>query len=380
MKHSPPVKSKALRSLLCALLLFILSPLLTGCGPLESQAREVEKLRLAQTLGLDEAPEGLILSLASPGQGEASLCLSAPGPSVSQAMEALGQRGGDRQLFCGHLQHILLGQTYAEAGLDGLLAAVCRSPDLRIDMPVYLVLDATARKAMEQAGEGEQEVCDQLNGLAVPDGTDLSSAGRILRDLDRQGSALIRTLRLEDSPQAEEKGKVLVPWGFGVLVGKRFLEPLSPELSPAAELLCGSLRPCPLLLHDSLGRKVTVELQGGETELLPLWREDGSLEGIELRLRVQAAILEIEGLEQAADPRLLDSLRSDLESALSRRVGELLQLSRELQADFLGLGPRLELLSPLRCRGLGSELGPLLPKLRLRVSVRGELRHSGDLN
>ncbi len=363
-----------------ALLILCLLPLLSGCGQLRAQSREVEQLRLAETLGLDPAPEGLILSLAAPGDGEASLFVSASGPSVDMAMETLRERSAEQELFCGHLQHILLGEAFAEQGLDALLAAVCRSPDLRVDMPVYLVLDAAARDAMEQAGDGETGVCDLLNGLSVRGGAGLSSAGRILRDLDRQGSALIRALKQEDSPEAESEAKVLVPWGFGVLVGDRLRARLSPEDALAVELLTGELQPCPLLLRDDRGNRVTLELQEGETELLPIWDESGELAGLELRVRVKAAVLEIQGFPRAADSRTLDALNARLEEELSRRIGRVLELSRDLRADFLGLGRRLELDAPFRCRGLSRDLGELLPGLSLRITVQGELRHSHDMN
>ena len=364
-----------------ALLILCLLPLLSGCGQLRAQSREVEQLRLAETLGLDPAPEGLILSLAAPGGSEESpLFVRASGPTVETAMEALRERSAEQELFCGHLQHILLGEAFAEQGLDALLAAVCRSPDLRVDMPVYLVLDAAAGDAMEQAEDGETGVCDLLNGLSVRGGTGLSTAGRILRDLDRQGSALIRALKQEESPEAGSEAKVLVPWGFGVLTGGQLRERIPPEAALAVELLTGELQPCPLLLRDPQNRRVTLELQAGETELLPLWDEGGRLTGLELRLQVQASVLEIQGFSRAADPRTLNTLTAALEREVSRRAGRVLDLSRDLQADFLGLGRRLELSSPVRCRGLSRDLGALLPGLYLRITVQAELRHSNDLN
>ena len=53
---------------------------------------------------------------------------------------------------------------------------------------------------------------------------------------------------------------------------------------------------------------------------------------------------------------------------------------RELGADFLGLGRRLELAAPWRCRGLGERLGEKLPELALRLRVQAELLHSNDIS
>ena len=46
------------------ILLLCLAPVLAGLPRLYAQRRETEQLRLAETMGLDPAPEGLRLSLA----------------------------------------------------------------------------------------------------------------------------------------------------------------------------------------------------------------------------------------------------------------------------------------------------------------------------
>ncbi len=363
------------------ILLLCLSPVLAGLPRLYAQRREAEHLRLAETMGLDPAPEGLRLSLAAPGGAEEEpLFISAPGASVNLAMEALRQQADGEQLFCGHLQHILLGESYARQGLESLLSAVCRSSDLRLDMPVYLILGSDAGETMAALDDGKAGVCDALNSLGRRKAAGLSSAGRILRDLDSRGSALVRALRLETKEGGEEEQSSLVPAGCGILVDGRLRELLAPEEAVAAELLAGELRSSLLLLRDGQGRRVTLELQEGSTRLAPVWGEDGRLTGLEITAEVKAAVLEIEGFEQAADPRTLDDITARMEAELTGRIGRVLRLSGSLGADFLGLGPRLELLWPRRCRGLGRDLGRLLPELTLQVTVQGELRHSNDMN
>lgn len=363
------------------ILLLCLAPVLAGLPRLSAQRREAEHLRLAETMGLDPSPEGLKLSLAAPGgDGEEALLVSAPGASLNLAMEALRQRADGEQLFCGHLRHILLGEAFARQGLERLLSAVCRSPDLRLDMPVYLILGGGAEETMAALNLGGDGVSAALDSLDRDRSAGLSSAGRILRDLDRQGSALVRALRTEKSGEGEEETSSLVPAGYGILIDGRLRALLEPEDAAAAELLAGELRPALLSLRDGQGRRVTLELQEGRTNLQPVWGEDGSLTGLEITVEARAAVLEIEGFQQAADPRTLNVITGRLEAELTGRISRVLRLSAELQADFLSLGPRLELLAPLRGRGLGRDLGGLLPGLSLRVTVQGELRHSSDLN
>lgn len=365
-------------------LFLLLAPLLIGCGSLYAQRREVEQLQVMETLGLDPGPGGVVLSLASSsgvGDGKA-LCYSAAGASISDAMDRLRNRSLEALLFCGHLQHILIGEEAARQGLDGFLAFVCRSSDLRLDMPMYLVLGTSAGDTMRTTGTGEKNIADALT--AMEDDRDkpsrLSTAGTVLRDLERQGSSLVRTLRVQDAAEEDPDGaKTVVPEGFGVLIGGKLAATVGPEDALAVQLLTDALSPCPLVIYDEEGSAVTLELQEGGSRLQPVWGEDGALSGLDVAVDVRAVVLEMDGFEQVADEQVLRDLNARMETEISRRLGNVLRLSRRLEADFLGLGRKLEQQAPRRCRGLDRALGPLLPGLSLSVSVRGEISHSHDI-
>ncbi len=368
---------KTLLLLLCAV------PLLCGCGSLYAQRREVEQLQVMETLGLDPVPGGVVLSLASSsGVGEQGpVCCSAAGASVSDAMERLRNRSLEEQLFCGHLQHILLGEEAARRGLNGFLATVCRSSDLRLDLPVYVILGSSAREAMADTGNGEKGIADALSALEADRGdSKLSTAGAILRDLDRHGCALVRTVRLRDAAEEEGQPRTVVPEGYGVLVDGQLRELIGPEEALGVALLTDSLQPSPLTLRDAAGRNVTVELQESSLRLDPARDGKGRLTGLNVTVRVRAVVLEIDGFPQIADEQYRSAVTARMEAELSQRIGGVLRLSRSLGADFLGLGRRLALAAPWRGGDLGRSLGPLLPEITLSVTVQGELMHSNDMN
>ena len=120
--------------LICFLLLFPLC----GCGVSE-QRREVEQLLIIQTVGVDYAPGGMKLSLAAASgreQAEPPPALTGSGPTFSAALERIRDASVEEGLFTGHMRGLLVGEEAAVHGLEDLLGAVCRSADLRLDMPL----------------------------------------------------------------------------------------------------------------------------------------------------------------------------------------------------------------------------------------------------
>ena len=109
----------------------------------------------------------------------------------------------------------------------------------------------------------------------------------------------------------------------------------------------------------------------------PVWREDGSLQGVDLSIRLKASLLET-GAQPLSAP-YIDDLTARLESAVAEQIRALLARAKSLQADFLGLGARLEEASPLAFRRLEEPFPALLPKLEVSLSVQSRIEHEYDL-
>ena len=374
---------------LLIIIVALLLPSLCGCGSLAAKRLDPEQIRVMQTMGLDAAPGGVLLSLGAAAgvkEADAPVCLSAAGRSVSDAMDRMRQHAPEETLFCGHLRHMLIGGDLARQDLAPVLAYICRSSDARLDMPLYLVDNATAREAMTRTGGNDKSVSQLLDAIRNNDELSrLLTASHILRSLSRHGGALMYSLTLtrsaedESTGAAETGGLILAPSGLAVLRGDRFCRQLAPEDSLGAALLLGVVTPQPLVLEDGDGRAVTLEISGGSARATPLWDETGRLEGIAVEAQLRAAVLE-DGGASLADPERSAALTAGLEAAVSRRLLSVLQLEKELGCDFLGLGEQIEAAAPLAYRRSGGALGPLLPDLALQVTVRAELDHSNDLN
>ena len=373
----------AARRRICALALLLLTPTLCACSDLRQERRELEQMQIIQTVGVDYAPGGVRLSLAAAagpeGQGTAP-ALTGTGRNYSAALERIRESSVEEELFLGHVQSLLVGQEEAEHGIGGLLGNVCRSADLRLDMPLYIVRGGSAEGMVLGAGSGERGITEILRAAdsrserreAEPNG----SAAALLRSLSRRGGALARALRYEKA--AEDGGMTAVDAGLGVLADGVLAAWIEPEDALGVELLRGGTAGRELSVLDLGGLPAALALQRGESRVIPVWNEDGSLRGLDVLAQVRAAVLETAG-DGGEDPdHYEDYLTAQLESAVSERIGRILRLARQLKLDFLGLEERVSLSSPERWRALDAPLGELLDSLEISITVRGELLHSYD--
>ena len=164
--------------LLCAaeLLLF------AGRDGLRSNYREVEELLVIQTMGLDKSGSGVKLSLAAAGDSEDRVArMEADGVSISAAMERIRGHAYEEELFCPHIGRLLLGEKLAEDGVENVLAYICRSPELRLDMPLFVVRSGEAASAVMGVGSGDKGICDVMHIIE--------------QDLRRRGLCLLFLLR-----------------------------------------------------------------------------------------------------------------------------------------------------------------------------------------
>ncbi len=369
------------------LLIYIIVGLcLGGCG-LREQAREADGLLVVQTMGLDPDRRGVLLSLASAGGAAPDsppVRLQSAGSSITAALEQIRAGANEEDLFCAHIGHLLIGEAAARQGIRPALDYVCRSGDLRLSVPLYILRDKSAQEAVLGVGDDSFGVCDALDSVDADlrsrgDGRCLSVAD-VLRDLERTGSALVCAVSLQPSAEedqsagAAERPETVVADGYAVLKDGALCGFLDREQAVGVGFLTGNTGLCELTVTDQAGLPVTLTLTGGSAALEPRWDDGGQLAA--LCVHVEAEALLAEG---AAGDTEYDYLEMMLERALSERVRQVLQLSKQWEADFLGLEGRLERLSPRKMQALNPDFAARWPSLPLTVSVSARLTGTGDL-
>lgn len=359
-----------------ALYNIIMVLLLCGCG-LRGQARELDQLLVVQTMGCDLGGPGLVLSLATGARpGSPPERLQASGSSVTEALARIRAGTSEEELFCAHLRHLLIGEKAAAEGLEACLDYVCRSGDLRLSVPLYVLRGAEAREAVLGAGDESFGVCDALDAVDAElrrrgDGH-ITTAAALLRDLARSDSALVCAVSLQPSAAADrsaeagESPRTLAPDGYAVLKNGRLCGFLDKDQALGVGFLTGHTGLAELIVTDQAGLPVTLSLTGGSCAPEPRLDENGALRSLSVSVEAEAVVA-----ESAAGGTELAYLQNMAERALSERIRQVLRLSKQWQADFLGLARRLD-----RDPRDFAERWPSLP---LTVSVSVRLSGTGDV-
>ena len=392
---------------------------LSGCSGINSNFRELERLLVIQTMGIDFAEEGVGISLASGANSDGSspVRLFSTGVSVTSAVAHILSYSQEQELFLSHTSHVVLGEEAAKNGINGYLSYICRSPNLRTDIPLYIVKGGTAQEAVMQVGDGSKGISEVLEAVRanVDERGDSKafSASDLLRDLERNGSGLV--CAIECSPSIQEGGTkqeggsgsssgtdsaespdstggsgsgeekqekqalTAAAVGYGVIRGDRLCAYIDKEQAIGVGLLLNIVGISNIVVKDRYATPVTLELDQGSSEIKPVWAEDGSLEMLDIQIKAAANIAEIGGGGHFSEPDYEDYLTAQLETAVSERVSSVIQLSKTLQADFLGLGNIVEMDDAEKYRALGGDFASLLPGLTVRISVSGQIKHTNDI-
>ena len=400
-------------------ILIIISSLLslTGCGGIHTNFREIQQLLVIQTMGLDREEGSVRISMAAAAEasGAAPRRMSALGGTVSAAIHRAYQLSYEESIFFSHVNHILVGQEAAE-DMGPFLDYLCQSPELRIDIPLYIVRDGTAEQAVMEVGDGSRGISEVMQAVresfATASDSKVFTVADTISSLERYGSALICAIRCQpgsesSGPQelggsqdgAKGKGQeeqssepaagegqgsgaegstMAGIAGYAVIREGQLCKYLEPELAVAVGLMTGSVPISFIGVEDMDGRPCSLEVYQGSARLSPLWGGPGELIGLDIQAEVTASVMESGSSEAAGAEEYVNHLTGRLESAVSEQLSALLQSSMQLKADFLGLAGRVERSSPENYRLMEQDFAEVLPSLELQISVSGRLSHTND--
>lgn len=332
-----------------ALAMAVLTLFMSGCagsGGIFSNYRETEHLQLVQALGADTADEGgvtLSVSCAKPAKEASGGIISRSGENLLRAMSRLQDYSADQQLYYAHAQYVLFGEDYAKAGLDTALDFIARDTQLRLGLCLFVVREGTAKELITGPGEESYEISKTLTSIRRDTETEgmshVFTARETLRSLSEHGAALLCALRkaeTEGSVFLLEPGLTAVPDGYGIIKDGFLVGYVDTDISQAANLMLGHLGSAGVSLPDGRGGKLNLEYDSGKARV----SADGGVISVEAKLKANLAEPDTD-IMNVTDTELMSQMEQRLARDMEQKIQKLLELSRELDADFLGLGAYL---------------------------------------
>jgi len=322
--------------------------LLSGCGSggsIYSNYREVEHLQIVQALGIDSAEDGLRLSVScsKPSPDSSGGIISREGGSMVGALRSLQNYAGEQELYYAHARYLLLGEGYSKEKASEALDFVARDTQLRLGVSLFAV-KGEAAELITGPGDESYEVSRSLSSIERDSResglSHVFTCRETTRALSEHGAALICAIspaKTEGSVFLSESGLTAVPVGYGILRGDCLVGWIDADISQAASFIMGNLGAAGPTLPDGEGGKLSFEYSGGQVKV-------SSLGGGKLRLEGQltASLAEPDtDMRHITDSDLLTRLEEDIAEDMKNKMEAVLTLSRELDADFLGLGAYL---------------------------------------
>ena len=335
------------RLIAAALALSLLSGCSLGRG-VYSNYRPLEELRLVETFGLDLDGDGLLLSASALPDASGGAVLSARAAALAPGLEALQDRAVRGQVFFAHTQYLVLGQSYAEAGVGGLFDYVERDIHTRMGTGLFVVRDGTAASLVTGAG-ADWDVSGVLASVrretAARGDSHVFDLRETAVELSEYGAALVCALRIVSSSGGVydvQPGLAAVPAGFGVLKDGRLIGFLDESEALAASLLRGTLGAVPVLLPDGSGGAVTVEVRCARPELRCSRTADGKLL-LEIAAKPEAVIAAADGGADVTDASALEAMTAALNARVRDAIAHTVSRAQAMDADFPAFGRALRL-------------------------------------
>ena len=371
---------RLLRLLTAALVL----NLLTGCSGrwVYSDYREIDQMELIQVLGMDEE-RGEITVTASTGGPEEPVVLRSTSVSISRAMRQMQDYTSRKYIFFGHAAHLLLGESASEQGVEKYLEHMEHSVEMRLNTFFYVVKDGTAQEAVSKAGKSENGVADLLVSLEkdvqLMSESHVFTCGETAEMLEERGcclAAAVALVRQEDILSGEDP-VTLAAEGYAILKEGRLAGYLDPELARGANLLMDLGGEDILEVPDGKSAWAALRLIGSRVRYLPEYRE-GELDSLRIRVELACSLDEYRSDVNAPDGETLNLLAKEAEELELERIRRVLERSRDLDADFCGIGQQVRGSKPHAFDGMAVCWAERFPKLPVETEVVCRLLRSRD--
>lgn len=303
---------KRISALVFTTLAFVL--LLTGCTP------ELHERLLVSAIGVDLSEQGYRVTVrAAPTvEGEAEICLTGDGQTVSEALNHITLQTGRKPLYA-YNTLIVFGKPCAENGLDNCLDFFIRNYDTRPTVQIFLS-ESTAEEILTPTSDDAAWTSRQLAQLAESENYSGLTVNVNLVDLvndayGTKGAALLPILKAGAPPSI---------LGIAFLQGLTFQHTLDENAVQGYLALCGELESGAVTIFDADYGKMALTANSSQCNIHFTGTKDNPRFEIEIQIEgeigsVTKSVGQLDNnvfprLEQAYASAILEQVQSYLSS------------------------------------------------------------------
>ncbi len=376
-----------MKKAICALLAVGLALTATSCSGLTlfSNYRRLENIELVRTVTADRDGDGVNVSVyGTAGEQSEARMYERSGPSVGVAMGKLILMPLGREAILSHTETMLIGEELAEISIRECLDYVERFSEMRLDTGILIVRDGTARDLLAGLSGSDTPASDTIAGLSlniakVGEGY-FFTAREIASSMADNGCALIQCVRgVKEEKLFEARGDLnLEPAGFAVVKDGAVCQYLTDEETLGVILLLGKYksRNVDLALPDAA---VTVSVDLAETDMKPVFDQDGRLAELRVKLSLRANVINIAGEADITDEAVRRECERELTEIMTGAVRAAVRRSQELKLDYLDLEGVIRRSSPLKFEDMPDAWEDVFPDLPVTVEGSGVLARTYDI-
>lgn len=394
------------------LALMIISLLLTL--PACWDRREVERLGIIMTIGIESAPGGKVrvilqnINPAALGKGGGGGGPMAGGSGRKPYRNRLGEgdtifdairelsRETPRQLFFAHNQVIIVSEELArERGLREITDFFERHPQIR-RTTWLLVGKGQLSTLMDEPGSLEVNPAQQVVGII--DERDLTSSyavqklGDFLEMMESEGSqpyTAVLTREINKASPEEHKdrlaeGHIAEPHqnvqinGTALFRRDKMVGWLNSRESRGLLWVRGKVKGGVIDIPDpdQKGRIITLEIIKSKTKLTPEIKDGQIIMAVEIA--VESNLGEATGELDVEKPKTIEKLEELQARAIQEEIGSALaRAQEEYGVDVFGFGEALHRKYPRQWKEMKNRWSELYPEVQVQVGVKAKIRRTG---
>lgn len=374
-----------MKKILTVILVLIILFMLSGCSSQTSnRVLEPDELEMIRTIGIDKGENGYSVTISTDIglNGKTPKIRSGEGKTVDEALNILKKTSGGQEPFYSHVDNLIIGEEVVREGIGQVLDFMARSSELRIGTNIVISRGTKAKGTITGAAGKDSAAADMLEVIKEQ----APSLGRgymfncldVLSGLAENGTAMILAVELTEGDDLLNDGeRVLRPQGYAVVEDGKLVNYTSPEETAGITLLLNKLDSLNIEVRLDKGT-VGLTLTGLTADIQPVFL-DNELKKLKIKVSADASITEAGEVKSLTMEKERQEAGLNASKMLLKNLQETIRKSQSLGIDYMNLGQRAGLKSPMKFQRMKTSWNELFSKIEIELEVSTVIKQTYDL-